>query len=959
MSIITVTNSQDSGPGSLRDALANAQAGDTIEFASSLANETITLTSGQLSITESITIDGSGAANLTISGNNASRVFFIAQSEDATIKDLIITNGKTTGKGGGIQVSSYSSLTLINSQVNNNTADQGGGVQVGYTSHATIINSSFDNNDGTATGSGFSAGAIATENDGSLSIKDSEFTNNRGVSGGAVYNLLGSLTVENSVFVNNTATLEGGAIFTDGANPSGPNPTSSTVGGTIRISDSWFEGNESVGGGGALYLYIYNPDQVIVENSTIINNTTTTNSKGNAQGGGIRANGNVTIRNVTLANNTTEKQGGALWLDGDSTSANAVINIENSTFSGNTATDTDGGFGGAIAINPSATATLNVTNSTIVDNYAGENGGAFWVVEPSQQTTLTNSIVANNTANDGQGTGQQVAYQLLDGGGNIEYPEPQPKNSKVTANAQVIDPQLGELQEIDGVLVRPLLKGSPAIDAGVEGGSTTDARGLTRDSQPDIGAFEYSATDTGIIISQTDGSTNVTEGGATDSYSLVLNSQPTANVTISINSGNQLTSNTNTLTFTANNWNVAQNVTVTAVNDAVAQGDRVATIQYTATSSDTDYDGITINPVSVNISDNDTPGIIISQTGGSTNVTEGGATDSYSLVLNSQPTANVTISINSGNQLTSDTNNLTFTANNWNVAQTVTVTAVNDAVAQGDRVATIQYTATSSDTDYDGITINPVSANISDNDTPNLIINETGGSTNVTEGGATDSYSLVLNSQPTADVTISINSSNQLTSDTNTLTFTAQNWNVARNVTVTAVDDAVVEGSHSGTIVITAASVDANYNQLVFPTINVGITDNDTVINGTAGRDTLTGSSSSDYITGFQGGDMLTGGAGSDQFIYTSIRDAGDTITDFQAGIDKIVLTQLFQSYSLGSLDYATATVQGYLNFRTTGSDTNVLIDPDGLLGSARSTSLITVQGVDQGTLASANNFLF
>jgi hypothetical protein len=64
----------------------------------------------------------------------------------------------------------------------------------------------------------------------------------------------------------------------------------------------------------------------------------------------------------------------------------------------------------------------------------------------------------------------------------------------------------------------------------------------------------------------------VTEGGATDTYTVVLNSAPTGDVTITLNSGTQLSTNVPTLTFTAGNWNVAQTVTVTAVNDTVGEG---------------------------------------------------------------------------------------------------------------------------------------------------------------------------------------------------------------------------------------------------------------------------------------------------------------------------------------------------------------------------------------------------
>jgi len=83
---------------------------------------------------------------------------------------------------------------------------------------------------------------------------------------------------------------------------------------------------------------------------------------------------------------------------------------------------------------------------------------------------------------------------------------------------------------------------------------------------------------------------------------------------------------------------------------------------------------------------------------------------------------------------------------------------------------------------------------------PGVTIRQSGASTDIAEGGATDSYTVVLNTQPTAIVTITLNLGTQTSTNTNTLTFTATNWNVAQTVTVTAVDDAVQEGTHTGTI---------------------------------------------------------------------------------------------------------------------------------------------------------------
>ena len=114
------------------------------------------------------------------------------------------------------------------------------------------------------------------------------------------------------------------------------------------------------------------------------------------------------------------------------------------------------------------------------------------------------------------------------------------------------------------------------------------------------------------------------------------------------------------------------------------------------------------------------------------------------------------------------------------------------------------------------------------NTAPGIKLTQTGGSTAVTEDGATDTYTVVLNTAPTADVTITLNNTNgQVTADVTTLTFTSANWNVAQTVTVSAVNDTVNEGKHSGVIQHNASSTDTNYNAIAIGTLSVAITDNE------------------------------------------------------------------------------------------------------------------------------------
>ena len=134
LSTFTVANLNDSGTGSLRAAVAAASSGDTIAFARGLRG-TITLTSGELLVTDSVTVSGPGANVLSVSGNNASRVFEVASGQNVTISGLTITHGAASAQGGGI-LNDGANLTLSGVDISQNTADEsgssgagGGGIQ--------------------------------------------------------------------------------------------------------------------------------------------------------------------------------------------------------------------------------------------------------------------------------------------------------------------------------------------------------------------------------------------------------------------------------------------------------------------------------------------------------------------------------------------------------------------------------------------------------------------------------------------------------------------------------------------------------------------------------------------------------------------------------------------------------------------------------------------------------------
>jgi len=161
-----------------------------------------------------------------------------------------------------------------------------------------------------------------------------------------------------------------------------------------------------------------------------------------------------------------------------------------------------------------------------------------------------------------------------------------------------------------------------------------------------LAATSANAQKPGVILTESGGKTQVAEGGAGDTYQLVLNTVPSANVVITLTvPTTQLQANPTTLTFSPGNWNVAQTVNVSAVDDAVDEGLHLAAITHAATSSDADYDGTVVPDAVVSITDNDKSRIIITESGGKTQAAEGGAGDSYQITLGTVPSANVTVTL--------------------------------------------------------------------------------------------------------------------------------------------------------------------------------------------------------------------------------------------------------------------------------------------------------------------------
>ncbi|WP_414585934.1 choice-of-anchor Q domain-containing protein [Scytonema sp. PCC 10023] len=544
-SIADVVDDND-GVTTLREAInfANAIAGvDSIVFDSSLfaSSQTISLTLGELNINDSLNIfapiDPLTSTNLlTVSGNNASRVFEIDTTATVNFFGLIIADGSAGDNGGGIKNSG--TLTLNNSIVRNNTATLNSGSTYGggiyNTGILTLNNSTIRDNKASASGSAFGGGIYNT---GIVTLNDSNLTNNEASgflngSGGGIDNT-GTLTVNNSTVSNNSARgafniADGGGINNSGGIVTVSNSTLSSnsvaargtssggainnSGGTVAVSNTTLSNNLAAGrinrGGGIVNL---SGSILELSNSTVIGNqardnisslaggilnggtlrlsNTTVGSNSAVSGGGIYniASGTVTISNSTINGNSADFTGGGIYNAGSLTASNSTIS-DNSVFRGVP-------YGGGIFNN----GTLSLVFTTITRNQAANGGGVF--NDASGTARVRNTIIAANLLTIGginpdvSGNFTSNGYNLIgDATGSTGFGA---TGDIIGTSSNPIDPRLSALSFNGGPTATiALLPDSPAINAGdptlLPGDPTTDQRGNPRVSggRADIGAFE-------------------------------------------------------------------------------------------------------------------------------------------------------------------------------------------------------------------------------------------------------------------------------------------------------------------------------------------------------------------------------------------------------------------------------------------------------------------------------------
>ncbi len=262
---LTVTSLDDSGPGSFRDALAQIADGGSITFDSTLAGGNMTLTSGQLMIDRSVTVDASSAAPITISAAGSSRVLQVGAGIDVSITDMVIRDGVAAPQGGGILNAGNLSLNrvVVTDNLENSTGTNfdlgGGGIYNGDGATLNLTDSTVSNNSTVAQPGGGIYGFFNS----TINITRSTVSGNTGgdVAGGL--RSLGTTNVVNSTFSGNTSTAwHGGAMFlTDGS---------------VTIANSTIVGNNAPAGtaGGLMIATFGAPVSVTIQDSIIADNGT-------------------------------------------------------------------------------------------------------------------------------------------------------------------------------------------------------------------------------------------------------------------------------------------------------------------------------------------------------------------------------------------------------------------------------------------------------------------------------------------------------------------------------------------------------------------------------------------------------------------------------------------------------------------------------------------------------------
>lgn len=541
-----VSSTADSGGGTLRQAILDANSGGGGDIVFSNTTGAITLASPLPLIIADVNILGPGTNLLTVSGSNQFSVFALNAGTTNTISNFTIANAY--GDGAMIftlhgEVPAISGCAISNSGT--------------LTVSDCVISNCVNSGEGAA-GAVFNGGTLTMQ--GCLFVNSGSWGEESGVEGGCVLNT-GYLGMSGCVLTNCTAS-DGAGIFNSGTaqlqncllagleddDSEGNGGAIESDAGAITLASCTITNCAGGWDGGAMAVY---GGSLIMTNTVMANNSAGfeagglllfgSNSlygctisgcmSGEDGGGGIKNVGSTALVNCTVSGNTsTDGEGGGIYNMG-------TLKMTNCTVSGNQCSPVLAGYGGGGILNEtndvggeyrSSSATLWLTDCTVVSNTAGTGPGGGIQNTNGGVTYATDTIIADNLPADFAGVVDSAAYNLIKNTNGCTL------TGNLTGNLYGVDPLLGPLENNGGLVnTHALLTGSPAIDAGPANAAPNfDERGVSRPqgAADDIGAFEYGSVPRPVLIALTpsgDGCFHVQFGGVPGfAYTLQRASSP-------------------------------------------------------------------------------------------------------------------------------------------------------------------------------------------------------------------------------------------------------------------------------------------------------------------------------------------------------------------------------------------------------------------------------------------------
>ena len=337
-----------------------------------------------------------------------------------------------------------------------------------------------------------------------------------------------------------------------------------------------------------------------------------------------------------------------------------------------------------------------------------------------------------------------------------------------------------------------------------------------------------------ILVSTPDGTITSEAGGAV-TLEISLSAKPSADVTFTVSSSDTTegTVDTETITITPDDWDKPHIITITGQDDSEQETSEQNAYQITfglTQSDDPNFNGLTIPPVQLINTDDETAGITLSES--KIEVDESDTKAVIGIVLNSKPASDVTITAVSSapEEAALETETLVFTPETWNTPQSITVAGVQDYKIDGDKTFEISFSIKSDDEAY---ALEAVILPGTCHDTTHAGANAIAESTTVSENGTEAKISVALIAIPQKNVTIqaTIEDTSELalaSNDMASLTFTPETWNTPQVIVIKGIDDNIIDGNISSRVTFASQSEDANFNGLQITPITFVTEDNDT-----------------------------------------------------------------------------------------------------------------------------------